>query len=155
MHSPMPEVAVAVLGVVVVTAVGVAVGAPYTVTAWACLRRWGSAALLLLWGGVALATGVLGYWQTCSLGLTCDVGGVNYPLQLVPPAAFTGAVGFGIATVLVARRAQGLHRRGLGVRGVLLGGAGVVVGMFLAVQLLLGIQHLTCANRVYRRLDGS
>lgn len=129
------------------------VGAVYTVLAWHCRRRLGTLALLVLWLTAALAVGYLGYYRTCHLGLTCDVGGVDYRALLVPRFACIGALGFGVATAVVERHARRARSGPLGRRRALISALGVVIGFFLAVQLINGIHRLTCATRPFRRVN--
>ena len=129
--------------------------AAYTLFAWHCRRRLGGRALLLLWAGISLTLGYVGYRYACNGALTCDIGGVDYRVRVIPIFAFIGAVDFGVATSIVQHHLRRFPRATLGRRRTLLGAAGVVLGYVAAAQLIAAVQRWTCHDRRYRRTDGT
>jgi hypothetical protein len=57
---------VTITAFVVGTVLLAVIGAAYTLFAWHCRRRLGGRALLLLWVGVSLPVGYVGYRHACS-----------------------------------------------------------------------------------------
>jgi hypothetical protein len=106
-------------------------------------------------GWLPLTFGLAYLWfrHACRLGLTCDVGGVDYRWVYIPSFAFVLGTPLGLSALLVLRRA---HRSERPTRGQLLTGATIfLVCSFGAPMLLTAVNAVTCDNRLWRRADGA
>ncbi|HEX6040105.1 hypothetical protein [Longimicrobium sp.] len=92
----------------------VAVWPAYVWTAWRTRRAAGRRALAALWLGASALYGYLRYREVCGGGTSCDKvwlnpwflnGNPHYFIHYVPGYTLVGLVAFGVASVVVDRRA--------------------------------------------------
>jgi hypothetical protein len=138
--------------IVTVSAVGALIGL--------MVSSRGRTAVGLLWLATTLAMGYeLWYRGACSQPLTCDVGGVEYWMALLPRYSILWGITCAVAVLVVRWRGHDAGRtsgsRRARSRSALLGGVGAVAGFCLAALLLVAFDRGTCQWRPLRRADGT
>ena len=146
-HSTIEAAVMVVMGLLVG-----AFAAGYSAVQYWSRRRAGMTTVVITWLALSATLGFIQVRRTCSMGLTCDVGGVDYFALYFPSYAGIVATSLGAVTLLVARWHR--QRASLTPRRLVLAGVAGVVGLVIALASIKAANRFTCDRRVARAPTG-